>query len=92
MTTRKEKKVLLGLGLDHLDGHKRVTKGENFILLGGSKETHEEMQEKAIKFNEELKRKKKRMDQIEPKEFNDIANKVGLHPVEKTQNSRRSHR
>ena len=49
MTNRNYKSVLLGMGLDNKDGHVRATKGENFRLYGGSKETHERMQEKAIK-------------------------------------------
>ena len=28
--------LMLGLGLDNQDGHKRVTKGDNFYLVGGS--------------------------------------------------------
>lgn len=46
---------MLGLGLDGQDGHTRMTKGENFLLVGGSKNTHREMQEKTIKMNEHLK-------------------------------------
>jgi len=69
---------LLGLGLDGKDGHIRITKGENFHLFGGSKQTHENMQEKVIKFNEELSRKKKSLDEINREEFVEIAEKVGL--------------
>ena len=46
---------MLGVGLDS-DGHKRVTTGPNFALVGGSKETHDEMTDKALRFNEELKK------------------------------------
>ena len=49
----KRKAVMLGLGLDS-DGHKRLTTGPNFVLLGGSHETHEVMTEKVIKINEKL--------------------------------------
>ena len=52
----KKKALLVGVGLDS-DGHKRVTTGDNFALVGGSKETHEQMTEKAIKINEKLKAK-----------------------------------
>jgi len=70
--------MLLGLGLDNKDGHVRVTKGENFRLLGGSSQTHEIMQEKAIKFNEQLGKRHKTLDNIDEGEFRDIARKVGL--------------
>ena len=71
------KAVMLGLGLDS-DGHKRVTTGPNFALVGGSKETHEVMTEKALKINEKLKSKGKALEEVSHEEFDDIANSVGL--------------
>lgn len=73
-----KKALLLGVGLDGKDGHTRVTTGKNFHLVGGSEDTHSEMQEKAVKFNEELDRRKKRLEDVEPKEFVDIAHKVKM--------------
>jgi hypothetical protein len=70
--------MLLGMGLDCKDGHVRVTKGKNFALFGGSEETHEMMQEKAIKFNEQLNKRRKSIDSINEQEFIDIARDVGL--------------
>ena len=77
-----KKSLLLGLGLDHKDGHVRMTRGENFQLIGGSKETHECMQEKAIKFNEELHRRGKRMEELSREELLDVAlcAKLGQQP------------
>lgn len=72
------KKILLGLGLDSKDGHARITKGKNFRLYGGSEETHDVMQEKAVKFNEQLDKKGKTLDNITKEEFYDIAVKIGL--------------
>ncbi len=79
MENRIYRKVLLGLGFDCKDGHVRITKGKNFRLYGGSRETHELMQEKAIKFNEQLTRKRKTLNNLSKKEFYDIAKKIGLH-------------
>ena len=76
-----KKALLLGLGLDNDDGEKRVTKGHNFLLAGGSKQTHEQMQEKAIKFNEELDKRKKRLEDIGPDEFFDIADRIDMHEM-----------
>lgn len=70
--------MLLGLGFDSKDGHLRITKGDNFHLLGGSEETHEMMQEKAIKFNEQLDKRRKSLEDINEKEFLDISRKIGL--------------
>jgi hypothetical protein len=75
--SKKKKALMLGVGLDS-DGHKRVTTGENFALVGGSKETHEVMTEKAIKINEKLAAKGKRLEEVSHQEFDDIANSVGL--------------
>jgi hypothetical protein len=74
---KKARSVMLGLGLDS-DGHKRVTTGENFALIGGTEETHEAMTEKVIKINEHLKSRGKQLDNISSKEFDDIAEEVGL--------------
>ena len=79
---RIQKKMLLGMGLDCKDGHVRVTKGKNFTLLGGSEETHGMMQEKAIKFNEHLNKRRKSIDDISEKEFKDIAKAIGLKTPE----------
>ena len=75
---RSYKKMLLGLGFDSEDGHLRITKGENFRLFGGSEETHERMQEKAIKFNEQLNKRRKNIEEINEKEFKEISEIVGL--------------
>jgi len=68
---------MLGLGLDS-DGHKRVTTGDNFLLVGGSKDTHEVMTEKTIKINEKLAAAGKRLEEVSHEEFDDIAHSVGL--------------
>ena len=76
---RAYRRILLGLGLDSKDGHVRITKGENFRLFGGSHQTHELMQEKAIKFNEQLDKRHKTLDDINDKEFREIAKTIGLN-------------
>lgn len=68
---------MVGVGLDG-DGHKRLTTGPNFALVGGSKDTHEQMTEKVIKINEQLARKGKPLEQVSPGEFDDLAAAVGL--------------
>ena len=74
---KKRRAAILGVGLDS-DGHKRITTGENFALFGGTQETHEVMTEKAIKINEKLKARGKRLETVTREEFDDIANEVGL--------------
>jgi len=60
---RKQPEVVgfLGLGLDTKDEHQRLTRSEHFFLFGGSEETHEKMQETAIRFDEALERAGKKL-------------------------------
>ncbi|MGD0614038.1 MAG: hypothetical protein ABSA69_01190 [Verrucomicrobiota bacterium] len=73
----RPKAIMLGIGLD-ADGHKRLTTGPNFALVGGSEETHELMTEKAIKINEKLTVRGKQLEDVTGQEFDDIAHSVGL--------------
>ena len=75
---RNYRKIILGLGFDSKDGHLRITKGDNFRLFGGSEETHEMMQEKAVKFNEQLDKRHKSLEDINEKEFREISKAIGL--------------
>lgn len=71
--------LLLGVGLDGDDGHKRITRGRDVLIVGGSKDTHEQMQERAIRFNEELDRRGKRLAEVRcVEELREIAEKAGL--------------
>jgi seryl-tRNA(Sec) selenium transferase len=81
-TGRKKKRraLMLGVGLDS-DGHKRLTTGPNFALVGGTEDTHEQMTEKAVKINEKLKARGKELHEVSHEEFDDIAHEVGLKPV-----------
>ena len=65
-------RMLLGLGFDNKDGHKRYTKGEDFVLMGGSEETHEKMTETAIKVNEKLSRKGRSIRTASDEELRDV--------------------
>ena len=62
----------LGLGLDNTDGHQRLTQSEHFFLVGGSNETHERMQDTAIKFTEALQRRGKELEDASVEEVLDI--------------------
>jgi hypothetical protein len=74
---KKRAALMLGIGVDS-DGHKRLTTGSNFALIGGTEETHQAMTEKAIKINEKLAAKGKRLEDVTREEFEDIAHAVGL--------------
>jgi hypothetical protein len=52
---------LVGLGLDSKDGHQRLTRAQDIVLLGGSQETHEAMQDLVIKFDASLRQRGMRL-------------------------------
>ena len=74
---KREPKIrgIVGVGLDNEDGHKRITTGEKFLLVGGSQDTHERMTETMMKTFEELKRRDKRLESVEPQELGEIIHK-----------------
>jgi hypothetical protein len=59
----------LGLGLDNKDEHQRLTRSEHFLLFGGSAETHDKMQETAIRFDEALERAGKKLHEASLEEI-----------------------
>ena len=67
---------LLGVGLDNTDGHKRLTQCEEFLVVGGSEETHEMMQDVAIRFTEKLNDRGKRLQDTSLQEVVDILHKA----------------
>jgi hypothetical protein len=70
---RTSRAGLLGLGLDGDDGHKRVTQGKEFLLLGGSEETHVRMQGLVQRMHEKLKRSGRSLGDLSTREFQDLA-------------------
>ncbi len=73
---KRKQAALLGLGLDNTDGHTRLTRGKNFVLYGGSEETHGKMQETAIKLNEHLDRRGKRLEDVPPRDLAEIVREI----------------
>ena len=74
---KKRTAGMLGVGLDGgEDQETRITKGKNFLLCGGSEQTHSVMQETAIKINERLDRQGRRLEDVSPTEFGDICHDV----------------
>jgi hypothetical protein len=69
-----ERRVIgfLGIGLDNEDGHQRVTQNEHFLLVGGSGETHERMQDTAIRFTHALRRRGKALEDADVQEVIEI--------------------
>jgi len=73
---KKPQAGLLGVAFDAEDGQKRITRGPNFVLAGGSSETHGQMQETAVKINEHLDRKGKQLVDVSVNELRDIVTDI----------------
>jgi hypothetical protein len=69
---RPELVGFLGVGLDGKDGHQRLTRSEHFLLVGGSADTHEQMQETAIHFDEALRKRGKELGEASVEEVLDL--------------------
>lgn len=68
--------ALLGLAFDNADGQTRLTRGKNFLLVGGSQDSHAIMQETAVKINEHLDKQGKRLEDVSVGELRDICHDV----------------
>jgi hypothetical protein len=73
---KPKKAALVGLAFDAEDGETRLTRGENFVLCGGSSDTHAVMQETAIKVNEHLDRSGRRLEDVSIRELRDIVEDI----------------
>ena len=73
----RKQTALLGLGLDGDDGDTRLTRGEEFVLFGGSEETHARMQETTIKVTEKLDRRGKRLSDVSVGELRALFEDLG---------------
>ncbi|HEY1191041.1 MAG TPA: hypothetical protein VGE74_25635 [Gemmata sp.] len=71
---------VLGVGLDGTDGHTRITRTKEMVLAGGSAETHERMQETAVKFGENLEKRGKALQEASVREVIDLLREA----IEKT--------
>lgn len=75
MDTPINKAHIFGIGLDATDGHKRITRAEQFSIVGGSEETHDRLTETLVKTFEDINRRGKTLESVERKELTDLINK-----------------
>lgn len=69
-------RALLGVGLDGKGKQTRITRGENFYLYGGSQKTHRKMTDVVLRFNDEVDRRGKKLEEINARELDEISRKV----------------
>ena len=81
---RRKRGLLVGVRLDKGDGHSRVSKGKDFVALGGTKEAHEHLRETVAEISDEVKRRGREMGEVRKEEFREIlaivVDKVGPAP------------
>jgi hypothetical protein len=70
-------RLLLGIGLDS-DGHTRATTGEDFVLLGGTEETHAHLQDGVERFQETLRKMGTDLQSASDDEVLEAASESGL--------------
>lgn len=68
--------VLLGVAFDADDGHKRLTRSSDFMLAGGSEETHGMMRETVIRVTERLDDRGKSLRNVSAEELRDTFDDV----------------
>jgi len=74
----ERRRLLLGLGLDNKDGHTRVTRSDDYVLLGGSEETHERMQDDVERFRHSLEKLGTDLHRASKEELREAAHRSGL--------------
>ena len=71
---------ILGLAFDADDGHKRITRGKNFLLAGGSDQTHGLMRDTIIKVTEQLDDRGQSLSDVTVNELRDLIDRgAGLN-------------
>ena len=66
--------ALLGLAFDANDGHSRITRGPNFLLAGGSEETHGLLRETILRVNARLDERGLELADVSADELRDLLN------------------
>lgn len=70
---RRLRATIIGLGLDGRDSLHRLITGEDYLLVGGSAETHAEMVETMLRLESELERLGQRLGDVTPTQLAEIA-------------------
>ena len=81
---RRIRAALIGLGLDSHDDHHRLTRSDQSLVLGGSAETHAQLQETVLLMEMELDRQGQRLGDLNPLELAELAWRIDspeLHEI-----------
>lgn len=75
---RRVRAALIGLGLDSLDDHRRLTRSDQSLVLGGSAETHDELRESVLRMELELDRQGQSLGDLNPLELAELAWRIDM--------------
>jgi hypothetical protein len=73
---RRRKGLLVGVRFDRADGHRRVSRGKDFVALGGSRDAHAHLRETVAEISDEVKRRGRSMGEVRSEEFREIVARV----------------
>jgi hypothetical protein len=69
---RRRRGILVGVRFDREEGHSRVSRGDDFVALGGTKEGHEHLRETVAEISDEVKRRGRTVAEVRREEFREI--------------------
>jgi hypothetical protein len=69
---RRRRGLLVGVRVEKTDGHSRVSRGRDFLALGGTKEGHEHLRETVAAISDEVGRRGCSMGEVRREEFREI--------------------
>jgi len=77
---RAKKGLLVGVRTDRGDGHTRVSRGKDFVAVGGTKEGHEHLRETVAEIRQEVGRRGRSLGEVRREELREIVARA----IEKT--------
>jgi hypothetical protein len=73
----RRKGVIVGVRVDRKpDGHTRVSRGDDFVALGGSKEGHEHLRDTVAYISDEAKRRGRPAADMGREEFREVVERA----------------
>ncbi|WP_250847143.1 hypothetical protein [Aquisphaera insulae] len=81
---RRIRAAFIGFGLDTIDDHQRLTRGDQSLVFGGSEETHAALRETVLMMELELDRNNQRLGDLSPLELAELAWRIDspeLHEI-----------
>ena len=73
---RRRKGLLVGVRTGKGDGHTRVSRGPDFVALGGDREGHEHLRETVAEIRSEVGRRGRELGEVRPEEFREILHRA----------------